>query len=53
MKRFIVSASRDGELWLPFTYADTIEEARQKAATCMMKTNHTHVRIEDKGGWNQ
>lgn len=52
MKRFIISASRDGSLWLPYTYADLIEEARQKAANCMMKTNHMYVRIEDTGGWN-
>lgn len=53
MKRFVVSASRDGKLWLPYTYAATIEEARQKAANCIIKTNHLFVSIEDKGGWNQ
>lgn len=46
MSKYIISGSPDGINWHPFGYAPSIKEARERAASCILKTNHTHVRIE-------
>jgi hypothetical protein len=46
MSKWLVSGSPDGINWHPFGYAGSMKEARERAASCILKTQHTHVRIE-------
>ena len=45
MSKYIVSGSPDGINWHPFGYAPSMKEARERVASCILKTNHTYVRI--------
>lgn len=46
MTKYRVCGSSDGVDWQVYTYAGSMSEARQRAATCILKTQHTHIRIE-------
>ena len=40
-----IEGSTDGIKWIPYAIKDDELEARQAAASCILKTKHTHVRI--------
>jgi|TARA_B100000035_G_scaffold240923_1_gene209308 hypothetical protein len=40
-----VEGSADGINWVPFAIKATTLEAREAAASCILKTKHTYVRI--------
>ena len=46
MNKYRVSGSNDGEDWRTFAFADSLDEAREKASSCILKSNHTYVRIQ-------
>jgi hypothetical protein len=41
----LVEGSVDGINWVPYAMKTNDTEARAAAATCILKTKHTHVRI--------
>jgi hypothetical protein len=40
-----VEGSVDGIRWFPFAIKSNMVEAREAAASCILKSNHTYVRI--------
>ena len=41
----LIEGSADGINWVPYAMKTNDTEARAAAATCILKTKHTHVRI--------
>ncbi len=41
----LVEGSVDGKQWVSYAIKTNDTEARAAAATCILKTKHTHVRI--------
>lgn len=44
---FVVECHSEGTGWLPYAMADSMKEARAKAANAFIKTRHTAVRIKE------
>lgn len=42
---FRVEGSTDGVTWVAYAIKGNLLEARESAASCILKTQHTHVRI--------
>lgn len=40
-----VEGSTDGVTWVAYSIKAHLVEAREAAASCILKTKHTHVRI--------
>lgn len=53
MSKYLISGSTDGISWHPFGYSGSLKEARERAASCILKTNHTYVRIQPTGLANE
>lgn len=45
-----VEGSADGKQWIPFAIKATELEAREAAASCILKSKHTYVRIIEVKG---
>lgn len=46
---FTVECYSEGTGWLPYAKANTMEEARMKAANAFIKTRHIEIRIKRDG----
>ena len=46
-----VEGSNDGTRWVPFAIKSNMVEAREAAASCILKSKHTYVRIVDVKQW--
>lgn len=40
-----IEGSTDGVTWVPYAIKGSLIEARESAASCILKTKHTYVRI--------
>jgi RecA/RadA recombinase len=45
MKKYNIEGSRDSEVWMIYSKAETLEQAKEIAAKCIRITNYTAVRI--------
>ena len=46
MNKYRVCGSNNGTEWNTFAYAGSLQEAREKASSCILKTKHSYVRIQ-------